>query len=98
MGCFFVLNTLHLAISVLIEEAIHTTRTNASKGSACTDGLGFAFSFNLGLGCEKMISNRCFSLKQTSLHPSPSTSLCSVGYIENVSGDEPITACNYQRA
>lgn len=64
----------HIYLQYLKGQYIQT-RTNASKGSACTDGLSFAFIFSLGLG-GKMVSNRLFFFfNQTSPHQSPSTSM-----------------------
>lgn len=87
-------STLNTNLDYLKRQYIKT-RTHASKGSACTDGLWFAFIFSLCLG-GKMVSNRCFFFNQTSLHQSPSTLLRFVGYVENLSGDELIITYNYQ--
>lgn len=46
---------------------------------------------------EKMVSNRFFFFfNLTSLHQIPSTSVWFVGYIENLSEDEPNATYNYQ--
>lgn len=43
-----------------------------------------------------MVSNRFFFFNLTCLHQIPSISVWFVGYVENLSGDEPNATYNYQ--